>query len=591
MTTQADQALVKHFLSVIRQNKAQHAKNMRSWKQDLATYRGQYWEGDAESDETSIQFPYSYAFTDVLVSNIVPPNPACDVQSRRTSLQATAQVRSALINDVMDKDGTTSKLWRAATLSSVLPRSALKAVFSKKRARPRFRVLPCTRFWYDTSAEEWEDIRWFIEINPMTRAELNARAKNKGRGKKGLYPMKTVESLDFQKFPSWVEDITASNGSEVDAARDSYEYVVVYEIYDLVSKKLIHIVDGEETALLVGPLPYPTLECPFWLISYNDNLTDLGGFSDSSIIREPLERLNSLATLAYEHTAMSLPRMMVHKDRIDNPEKFVNAIGTQKRPRDAVLVETSSPKWDIKDVVEYSTPPMLSPDWTKMQEDLRQVIEFILALPAYSRGQVGNADVATELALVDTAQKTRNQRRQKIIYQAIEWMARAILKLFQLYLSEEEESQIYLKIRDDKEQVANLSTLGLEAEDTPWDYDYSAHPYNAAEDNSVVRLKKIEAFLQFMLGSPHVDARLLSKEILEDLGLGHLLKSAEAVQQEQAASQAGAPGAPGGDPLAEATPGMPQELADTSGGELPIAEGSSVEAPLPPASGGAIPVA
>jgi hypothetical protein len=604
MSNQEAAQLSEHYGNVIKAHKARHSKQSAEWEKDMRMYRGEAWGSNsggagstipeshahvAKAQGTTVQYPYSYAFTDVLVSNIVPPNPACDIRARRDVLGDTASIRTQLVNDVFDKDNTTWKLWRAATLASVQPRSAIKAVWSEKRKRPKFRVIPAGRFWFDMNAEEYSDVRYFIEIVPITKGDFESRCKKRGRGtsKKALYKAGTDKDKDisWEKYPSWLDskDTTGILDDDAATSRDAYKWTVIYEIYDFRTQKLVHMIDGKKEPLLIGELPYPTLKNPFWVISFNDDLLSLGGFSDSSMIREPLDRLNELATLRLEHAKMSLPRMFIHKERIDAPEDLVTALARQTSSRQAVMVETLQ-KYNISDVIEYTMPPTLSIDWISSMNDIRQLVEFILALPTYARGEVGKADVATELALVDTAQKTRNARRQKVIYQAIEWMAGATLSLFRIYLKEKEEQQIYLRLDDDTTAVASLSSLDLISEDNPWDYDFKAFPYNAAEDNSTVRLKKVEAFLAFLAQDPNVDKRKLAREVLQALNMDHLLGDPAQAAPAPMPGAPGMPPAPGGSPMAAAA-GMPQEMADLAGGNLP-AGGEDIQAPLPAASGG-----
>ena len=47
---------------------------------------------------------------------------------------------------------------------------------------------------------------------------------------------------------------------------------------------------------------------------------------------------------------------------------------------------------------------------------------------------MGQTDVATEAALAGTAVRTRNARRQKVVYHAVEWVAEAIIRLYIKYL-------------------------------------------------------------------------------------------------------------------------------------------------------------
>lgn len=590
MSTPTSSGHVAHFQSVIKHHKAQHKPNLEEWKKDIDAYRGNFWGDNTDGEtESTVQWPYMYAFVDVLVSNIVPPSPACDIRARRQALSATAEVRSQLVRDVFDKDRLTAKLWRAAAQTSLLRESFLKVVYSRKRQRPRFRVVPPTRLWYDKNAEEWDDIRYLIEAVPVTRAEFLSRCKSKGRGRdaKAKYDMKHREETEklFTAFPSWLETPKKGEDKDLETSRQAYTFAVIYEVYDFVGKKFYHLMEGYDETLLDGPLPFPTQENPYWRLSFNDGLFGLLSFSDASMIREPLARLNQLSTLSHEHAVASLPRPVFVPSRVDDPKDLVEAWGSWSGASDLIQAKISSSKYNINDVIQWSQGNPLPIDFVNRMDAMQQLMEFILALPAYSRGQVGRADVATELALVDTAQKTRNARRQKVIYDAIEWAAQSVIRLFGLYLSERDEEAIYLKMDKGGEQVATLKTLGLETKDGAWDFDYSAHPYNAAEDNSTVQLKKIEAFADLLFsGNPNVDQKLVVKELLRALNMSHVF------QEGQPAAPAPTEMGPAGPaPLDQTMPGVPAEMQAMLKGGGVGAGGEDLAPPLPEASGGAIP--
>jgi len=597
MSTPQTSGTVAHFQSVIKHHKAQHKANLAGWNKDIAAYRGDFW-GENTDDETeaTVQWPYMYAFVDVLVSNIVPPNPACDIRARRQALSATAEVRSHLVRDVFEKDRLTSKLWRAAAQTSLLRESFLKIVYSKKRQRPRFRVVPPTRIWYDKNAEEWDDIRYLIEAVPLTRAEFLSRCKSKGRGKdaKAKYDMKHREETAnlFKAYPSWLETDTKGEDTDIETSRKSYTYAVVYEVYDFVAKKFYHLMEGYDEPLLDGALPFPTQENPYWRISFNDGLFGLLSFSDASMVREPLARLNQLSTMSHEHVMAAMPRPVAVLDRVDNPDELLSAWSKWRGPSELIQAKISSSKYNINDVIQWSQGNPLPIDFVNRMDAMQQLLEFILALPAYSRGQVGRADVATELALVDTAQKTRNARRQKEIYDAIEWAAQSTIRLFGLYLSEKDEEAIYLKMDKGGEKVATLKTLGLETKDGAWDFDYSAHPYNAAEDNSTVQLKKIEAFADLLFGgNPNVDQELVVKELLRALNWSHVFQESKPPPPPGMGPGMG-PGMPGNapaSPLDASAPGVPDEMQPILQGGGVGAGGEELAPPLPEASGGAAP--
>ena len=596
----ADEKVGQKWCQRIKSHRAEVQVEAKEWKKDFSSYRAKHWHAHKDTDQgpqgSDLQVPYLNSFVDVMISNIVPPHPACDIRTRRKAKKASAKLRTVYANDLLSKDSASWKLRRASALTAIQGRCALKMVWSSKRQRPRCRVIPANRFYFDSSAEEWDDIRYFIEVVPMRKEEVRRASKNSNpKNKDGAYKKGTVERLEgeFKPLPSWVDDPAKAATA---ASRQNEEYLIVYEVHDFESGKMYHIVEGQFEPLFISDLPYPRLKNPFHLISFLDNLTDLAGNSHAQMIREPVNRLNELMTMTFEHTRMLVPTLFVHAERVDAPDEIIEALDKKTSANQAILVETAK-RYDMRDVLEWGQTPQVPPDYTRLSSVLQETIEVILALPAYSRGQVGNADVATELALVDTAQKTRNAPLQGTMNRAIEWMTQAYLAVSSHYLEDEQVQEIWLKLGDGEDETqATLETLDLSSEDGLWDYDFRSYPYNASEDNSTVRLKKFEAFRADLRENPDVDQRKISEAILEALGMEYALVDMEEVQAAAAAqaAQGGMPGAPPvpGAPLDPNASGlMPPEMEGAAGGEILAGGGEDLQPELPMASGGTIPLA
>lgn len=579
----------KKWCQRIKSHRSETAAEEKEWKKDFQSYRAKHWHAHKETDPgpmgSDLQVPYLNSFVDVMISNIVPPHPACNIRTRRKAKKDAAKIRTVYANDLLAKDSAPWKLRRASALTAIQGRSALKMVWSSKRQRPRARVIPANRFYFDSSAEEWDDIRYFIEVVPMRKEEIERASKNSNpKNKDGVYKKGLAEELkgEFKPLPSWVDDPAKPTG----ASRKDDEYIIVYEVHDFETKKMHHIIEDRFEPIFTSDLPYPRLQNPFHLISFLDNLTDLCGNSHAQMIREPVNRLNELMTMTFEHARMLVPTLFVHSERVDSPDELIEAMDKKTSANQAILVETSK-RYDMSDVLEWSQTPHVPADYTRLTGTLQELIEFILALPAYSRGQVGNADIATELALVDTAQKTRNAPLQATINKAIEWMANAYLAVSSHYLEEADIQEIWLKLGDGEEETqATLESLDLASKDGLWDYDFRAFPYNASEDNSTVRLKKFESFQGFLDQNPDVDRRKVTEAVLEALGMDYaLLDPEEAAAIAQASQQAQAGPL---DPNANGL--MPTEMEGAEGGEILAPGGEDLQPELPLASGGTLSV-
>lgn len=594
-------------------------KTITSWKnkakserQDLEkmsqAYRTMYYPREegangalAFDDGLSVESNYYFAFADTLVAQVVPPNPQVTIAASRKALEDPAKYREGLVNKVFNKEKLSAKIWKLCTRATVWPRCFIKAVWSETRKRPIFRVINPHYIFYDMNAEDYEDIRYIIEVTPITKADFNKRLKKQGKSG-GFYRKGAEEEVEFGKWPDWLEPDNdwadrprIAEEKEINIVRDEYEWTVIYEIYDLRAKKFYHYAEGVEAPLLTDDLPYQYLANPYFQLSFNDNLKDLGGMSDAELIYPTVERLNEMQSLEIWHCKASIPAAVIHEGLVDDPEAFTDAYEQIDGPGQAISLNAKS-RVSINDVLGQTPVPQLPIEWERSQQRLESIIEFVLGLPAYQRGSVGQSDVATELALTDSATKTRNARRQKQVYNVIEWASRAAIGLFHEFM--DDELQIPIRIADDLDETMvtrEMLNFPENSPDDPWAYDYESHPYNASELNDVVRLKQFEAFMPILLQAAEagiIDMRELMKKLLELLHLPDLL----APPQPEGAAMGGMPGmAPGAAGAgAGASPGMPSAAQPPMiGGEVMVGSGAQavpggLEGGAQPGGGGAL---
>ena len=151
-----------------------------------------------------------------------------------------------------------------------------------------------------------------IEITVLTQAEFNARTKRKGK-KGATYNAKVAEKAIFGGFPTWLKDKASDESMLNEASRDVYKWVTVYEVYDFEGEgRYYHVLDNVEEPLFEGDLPYRFVRNPFMLLTFNENMKDLGGLSDIKLIQSLQERLNEIDTLELWHAHTSTPVMMVN---------------------------------------------------------------------------------------------------------------------------------------------------------------------------------------------------------------------------------------------------------------------------------------
>jgi len=536
---------------VITNHKTKMRTQRKRWKRAADMYRTEYYSrsysdgsdnGDYLSEDESITFEnnWLFAFADTMIANIVPPNPECTIIHRRKELKEAAKLRELLVNDLFYREKAHSKLWKLATRATIFPRSFIKCVWNEKKGRPVLRVLNPEYIFFDAMSEDWEDIRYICEVTVLTRGEFEKRTKKRGN-KHGVYRSDALEDATFGPYPDWLLDDDSSDQDDHHIVREGFEWITIYEYYDLVAKEFFHYMEGAQRPLITAQLPYDNLPNPYYMLSFNDNLKDLGGLSDAELVFPTIERLNEMSSLELWHNKSSIPVTIIHSGLVDDPAEFEDALENVDGPGQVITI-AAKPKVSVNDVMGTTPMPTLPMEWQSTKNALREQIEFVLGIASYQRGSLGQSDVATELALADTAIRTRNSRRQKVIYDCITWLAKAIIALYSQFLPEDSEIPVKLG-SDGKVGSLSRSTMNLDDEkEADFDYDYEARPFNAQEGNSVVQLKTLTEFIPIFTQSQNIDQRKLVEKLLELLQMPGLLVETP-------------PGPPGGMPPGGMPPG------------------------------------
>jgi hypothetical protein len=520
-----------------------------------------------------------------MIASIVPPNPQITCNARKATMEEPAKYREALVNDCLRRSKADLVLWKLATHASVYPRGVLKAVWNKRLRRPDFIVVDPRNFFFDLTAARYEDVRYVIEAFPLTEAEFNSRIYDERRNPTGQYDANIAKKVHFGSYPAWLKDPNSGRAELDDKLRKVFKWTVVFEVFDFTTPKgrYYHFLLGQKEPLFQGDLPYIFLPNPYGLLTFNDNLEDAGGLADAKLVKGPVERLDELRTLKLRFAQATIPITMLNESEVDDPEATADQLSHATSPGDMVRIKVKNGR-SVSDVIGQTPTAVLSPAFDQMDQTLDNEILYRLGMPQYSRGVAGTSQVATELALVDAALRTRQGRRSELVNHVINFMAKAVVGLYEEYMTGEDSLPIrlgpgnfleiarqHLAARNPVDAEAALEAGGVIEE--PLDIDYEVVPYSPVENSKTAQLQKMEKFLKVFLGNPMVNQAKFLGRLAELLDIGEGLVMSE---QEIAAKQAAAAGPPPG-PGAGPSAGAPVEAGATStmaalrGGELPSA--------------------
>ena len=601
-------------------------KEHATWDRWRAWYRSEFWADQAEgSDALLVENNYLYAFSDTMVASVTPPTPRVTANARASSPEAklAAKYREALINDILDRSNGHELLWKLATMTSVYGRSIVKGVWNFSLDRPDFVVIDPRYFFFDMSASRWEDVRYAIEVTTLTKAEFFARTQTrKQRQARSMqYDPAIARKAQMGSFPQWLQDKEDTSAGLNKEVQNVFEWVIVYEVYDFTNDRYYHMLEDEGEPLFEGELPYAFVRNPFKPLVFTDNLSDIGGLPDSQLVERQQRRLNELDTLELRHAQSSIPVTVINEALCDNPEDFVDQVSNATSPGDVVRLQGRNAA-PLQDILSTTPTSALSPDFAVIRERIENTIQFVLGIPEYARGVAGTSDVATELALVDSAMRTRLGRRTKMINGIIKHMAKCVIGLYEEFLEPESEIPVRLTGNKDTFNVSRAHLMARSPEiaeeirrtggtvEEPLAVDYEIVPFSPTENSKAAQIKKIIQFMEFLAMSPHIDQRKLHAHILDVLDIGddvmiseEELKQQQQQQQEQqmAMMQAQQQGAeiarpqglqgqaspPPGQADIIATGGMPQGAADVPTGAMGAMPGGAGDpAPTPSGMGG-----
>jgi len=578
------------FHDIIKAHVKQAKNDHEEWDRLRDLYQCRNWGGaDPGRDEDLVtESGAIYAYVDSMISSVVPPNPQITCNARNSRHTDAAQYRAALVNDTFRRARAHRTLWKLATHAAVYPRGVLKTVWNHSQNRPDFLVVDPRNFFFDLTATRFEDIKYAIEVTVLTEAEFAQRVKGKRTRGNRIYDGNVSKKVKFGSYPSWLKNPDSGRVELSKSLRGVFKWTVIFEIWDFTvpGGKYYHMLEDSKEPLFAGDPPYVFVKNPFHLLTFNDNLEDAGGLADAKLVEDPIRRRDELLTIRLRHAQASIPIPVVNESVLDDPEQAADQIANATGPGDMVRLKLKNDA-TIADAFGQTPTAALNPAFDAADAMLEQEVNFRLGLPQYTRGVTGTSDIATELALVDAALRTRQGRRSELVNDVVTNMAQATVGLYEEYMSSDSSLPVrlgrneYLDVARQHLQARNPQMAEEQAQrgipiEKPLEIDYDVVPYSPVENSKTAQLKKVREFSELLFQNPAIDQKKLLVKVVDLLDLGDdLVLSEEQMQQMQQAQQP-----PGAETAGQAAAGAESILTGTeqslNGGGLPM----GVEAPV-----------
>lgn len=559
-----------------------------------------------EEGDGYLQEPILYQLMDTLTSTVTPPTPAVEIlpQSLEVSM-SSAQTAQALINNAFRRRRLTADLGRMVTLTGLHGQAYILTTWAEDEMLPRFDVVHPKDLFVDPIAKKWEDVRYVIHRNILPAEEIRIRGAN------GVYPKDAVERILKGATPASSSSLYATAryyldeinfgfhpptemtlSDEATRFEQSLENVcLLYQVYDFVHNEIIHVAaqyrGSAKEVVFREPLPYRLVRNPFSMLRFTDSLDSLRGVSIAQLVMPLIDQRHKLQTMRLRHAAAMIPRTLMRADIIQDPDKVQTLILHAATPGHTIPVSmTGSGTQHVPlEALFWSTPaPPLPPDYDRTLKDLEDAIYATAGISPFQRGQIGESRVATELALADASNQTRQGRIFQSVGFLIEDLARKVLDLYAEFLAE---NSLYLRIGNQMLQIEEKDLPFIPGISTVGTVDISVTPYSPQEQTRAVLAQKVMSFLPLIQGiNPQsVDTQRIQEYLLSVAGLPNdLVKSLEQQAEEaeamaQAAEAEAAKQAPMQQGILPVPPGVVTKGGDTQATQItgsPRAQGSMV---------------
>jgi hypothetical protein len=505
----------------------------------LRYYQGKFYTaetGQSESDLLTTSVNLVFAIVETALSSLIPPNPAITAIARSPANEDAVRAGEAFVNLALD----TSKYRKEMNLfvfdGVLYGRGIVKTTWSEKKDLPVVRTCDVRSVFFDLTARRVEDIRYWGEATLLSEDEYRKRFES------GMYSGEENRLAQPDVYPKWMLPITNSTVNR-DELKSYQRWYLVYEIYDLESDRVVHLLAGHEEPLMEDKLLY----CPYDLLVLNNNGEDCRGLSEIALISPNQEEVNNLLTFWLNIVRSSVPKGVFDPGGVDS-EQMQNAIQAGLGTWSPLASRNGK---SLGENLGNFPMPNVPADAFNLLEYTVNNISKVSALADAQRGQVTGARTATELALIEGSIRNRLASRQRRIDEVTASVADKMLFLMQKFKAKD--AIVELTGHEGWHTIAPDTVTGIELA-------FKVVPYSPLESNRAVVQEQFKELYGALSQNPNVDLRALTKVLIEVYD-NPALRKHDILLPEPPPAPPGMPGLPAGMPPGAPTPAPPEAMA------------------------------
>ncbi len=481
--------------------------------------------GESETALLKSSTNFVFAIVETSKSVLVPKNPQITVDERRLTdpyPKALLDTSERWVNSTLDRAKWRKHLERSIESVVKYGRGVVKSSWDAELDRPLSRYIDPRNYFFDQTAQFFEDVRYEFELTTLSRKDMEQRVEA------GLYDAEVLKTGNGGRYPAWLLENKNNVNQELINFQSWYP---VYEFYNREENKVYHVL--QDKVILEGEIPFR----PYDLLTFNDNGTNCGGVSEIGLILSNQEEYNWTETYLLNLLRFAIPGVVFDARMIAEAE----VVKMMKAPLGAAVgLKPSSNVASLSDAFAprpVSQPPQLA---EQMLESKRSGIYTVSALSDAMRAQTVGAKTATELAFLEGNIKNRLRPRLDKVERFTVDVAEKHLLLTRLYKANPEKVQYVETSRDpvtgrEIKQVRWQDVLPSDLEGVKAAFKMVA--YSPMEANKAVKAETLRNLWPMLSSSPFVNQQRLIEKTLSYTGDEDVLMTPEELAAQAQAQQ------------------------------------------------------
>tara|TARA_R110000751_G_scaffold74682_4_gene150824 strand:- start:13074 stop:14705 length:1632 start_codon:yes stop_codon:yes gene_type:complete len=498
------------YWALIEEHKRYYTDKLKPlWDTGLQYMNGNFYGVESYKERSVFKASFNLIFpmVETAVSSLLPPNPQASATPRGRMEPKAVERANTLMTYIFDTSRFRREAAFAITDSVICGAGAFKVV--TRDGVPRIRNRSPRSLWWDPTARREEDIRYWIDCTPVSAGQMKAKIE------RGLYdPRGKLEPDSYPKF--LLDDQFSSDARPI---RDSFKWFTVYEVYDVIAGKVMHVT--QDAVLLEADLD----EQPFGLFNLNWNGEDMRGLSELHLVLAQQEEINALLSQLMRIAHLQVPKFLYDAGIIDEDD-LSKALEGATGSFTAINMNADQLR-SLKDAFFAVPTAQFSSEQLLLLDRLEKAMAVISAMADAARGQVSGAKTATEMAFIDAHQRTRLVTRKGNFEDAVDTIAGKAMKFAAAGMR-----PIELMVGEAEPVVIDPAEFG----DT--DLQWRMSSYSPIKQNSAIYAETVAALLPQLRDSETFrqrDIDLLLNEAF-DLGLIPVPEEEIAAAREAAAA-------------------------------------------------------